>query len=151
MDTYYGLRWGPGTEDRAGFYMNRPPDWDGVSPIKAHITFALGNADSGSVNWRLRLNSYTPGSGEWIANPAARDADEFLVFAGGPSSLRIYSQRFTIPAEDFNDEPYWAFFFVRGNLSNGETYTGDLFVLSADVTYQALLPPTAVYLPVMIR
>lgn len=135
MSIYYGLRWVANTTERAGFYMQRPADWDGQSPIVATITFALGNSDAGTVNWRLRLNTYTPNSGEWLTNPASRDADEILTFASGPSSLRIFSQTFTIPVEDFFEEPYWSFFFTRGDGTNGETFTGNLYVMGVDVEY----------------
>ena len=137
MSIYYGLRWAADSTDRAGFYMSRPADWDGQSPVKVRITFALGSSDAGAVNWRLRLNRYTPHSGEWLTNPAARDADQILAFASGPSSLRIYDQTFTLQSADFYDEPYWAMFFTRGDDTNGETFSGSLYVMGVDVVYQA--------------
>jgi hypothetical protein len=137
MSIYYGLRWAANSSERAGFYMSRPADWDGQSPIKVHITFALGDSNAGTVNWRLRLNRYTPNSGEWLTNPASRNADQILNFASGPSSLRIYDQTFTLQPQDFSDEPYWAFFFIRGDGTNGETYTANLYVMGVDIIYQA--------------
>lgn len=137
MSIYYGLRWQANSSERAGFYMSRPADWDGQSPVKVRITFALGSSEAGAVNWRMRLNRYTPNSGEWLTNPASRDADQILVFASGPSSLRIYEQTFTLQPQDFNDEPYWAMFFVRGDGTNGETFTDPLYVMGVDVLYQA--------------
>jgi hypothetical protein len=135
MSIYYGLRWAANTSERGGFYMQRPADWDGLTPVVVTITFALGNNQAGTVNWTLRLNTYTPNSGEWLTNPASRDADTILTFPDGPSSLGIYSQTFTIPGEDFFEEPYWSFFFVRGSGSNGETFTGNLYVMGVDVAY----------------
>lgn len=137
MSIYYGLRWVANTNERAGFYMSRPADWDGQSPVKVRVTFALGNSSAGTVNWRLRLNRYTPNSGEWLTNPAARDADQILVFPSGPSSLRIYDQTFTLQPEDFFDEPYWSLFFTRGDGTNGETFTGNMYVMGVDVIYQS--------------
>jgi hypothetical protein len=151
MSADYGLTWAAGSSERAGFYLQRPADWEGQTPVVATITFALGGSQAGTVNWTLRLNSYTPGSGEWLTNPASRDADAILTFTDGPSWLRIYSQAFTIPAEDFNQEPYWSFFFVRGDGSNGETFPGNLYVMGADIEYQALLPVGYLYLPLIVR
>jgi hypothetical protein len=137
MNIYYGLRWGANPTERGGFYMIRPADWDGQSPVKVRITFALGNSDAGAVNWRLRMNSYTPNNGEWLTNPAARDADQILAFASGPSSLRIYDQTFTLQPADFSDEPYWSMFFTRGDATNGETFASNLYVMGVDVIYHA--------------
>jgi hypothetical protein len=134
MSIDYGLFWAASSEE-AGFYMRRPADWDGQTPVVVTITFALGGNTAGTVNWRLKLNTYTPGSGEWLTNPGSRDADAILTFPDGPSWLRIYSQTFTIPAADFFDEPYWSFYFLRGDGSNGETFLGNLYVMGADVAY----------------
>jgi hypothetical protein len=150
MSIYYGLRWAANPSERGGFYMQRPADWDGQTPVVATITFALGSGQAGAINWRLRLNHYTPNNGEWLTNPASHDADTILTFPDG-SSLRIFSQTFTIPAEDFNEEPYWSFFFTRGDGSNGEVYPGILYVMGADIEYQALLPADFLYLPIIVR
>jgi hypothetical protein len=151
MSTDFGLVWAAGSTERGGFYMQRPADWDGQSPVVATITFALGGSQAGTVNWTLRLNTYTPNSGEWLTNPGSRDADAILTFPDGPSWYRIYSQTFTILAEDLHDEPYWSFFFVRGGGSNGETFTGNLYVTGADIEYQALLPANYLFIPLIAR
>ena len=122
MSTDFALVWAAVSNDEAGFYVRRPADWNGTTPIKVTIYFALGGNGAGSVNWRLKLNTYTPNSGEWLTNPGARDADAILNFASGPSWYRIYSQSFTLQPADFHDEPLWSFFFVRGNGTNGETF-----------------------------
>lgn len=137
MSTDFALVWAANSTDEAGFYMSRPTDWDGVSPVRVRITFALGGNGAGTVNWRLKLNTYLPNSGEWLTNPGARDADAIVVFASGPSWYRIYSQTFTLTPADFHDEPYWSLFFQRGNATNGETFAGNLYVMGADVIYQA--------------
>lgn len=93
------------------FYLNRPADWNGTTPVKVTHTFALGSNIAGTVNWRMRLNTYTPGGEELLTNPAARDADSLLTFALGPSSLRIYSQGFGIEASRLSTEPIWSMFF----------------------------------------
>ena len=59
------------------------------------------------------------------------------MFPSGPSWYRIYTQTFTLTPADFHDEPYWSLFFVRGNAANGETFAGNLYVMGADVIYQA--------------
>lgn len=136
MSQDIGLRWEAGVSDRAGFYMERPVDWDGQSPVTVRITFALGSASAGTVNWRLFLNSYVPNSGEWLTNPGARDADSVLVFANGLSFYRIYDQTFSLAATELDDEPYWAFSFQRGDGNNAEVFGHPLYVLGADVEYQ---------------
>lgn len=137
MTSTIGLRWQANTSREAGFLMARPPDWDGQSPVTVTINFALGGSTAGAINWRLKLNTYSPGSGEWLSNPATRNADAVLIFPAGPSWYRVYSQTFTLDAPAFNNEPLWSFFFLRGNAGNAETFTGDLYVLGAEVDYQA--------------
>jgi len=135
MDNDNALRWVANSGDEAGFYMSRPADWDGQTPVKVHIYFALGGIAAGSVNWRLKVNHYTPGNGEWLTNPADRNADAVLAFLSGPSWYRVYSQTFTLEASAFNSEPLWSMFFLRGNAENGEKFGGDLYVMSAGIEY----------------
>ena len=144
-DTDLALRWAANSTEEAGFYLSRPPQWDGKTPVSVTIYFAQGGKSACSINWRLKLNSYTPNSGEWLTNPGTRNADAILNVADGPSWYRIYSQTFTLPAASFNNEPLWAFFFLRGNSGNGETFSGYLYVLSAEVSYNAI--PHAVVIP----
>ena len=151
MTNDLGLRWQAGNTEQAGFYLTRPEDWDGVSPVKVTLYFALGGSTAGSVNWRLKLNSYTPNSGEWLTNPGTRNADTILNFADGPSWYRIYSQTFTLQPGDFFDEPLWSFDFLRGSGANGETFTGDLYVLNAEVSYEALTGVGLAFLPYVGR
>ncbi|MBN1877931.1 MAG: hypothetical protein JXA33_27165, partial [Anaerolineae bacterium] len=135
MDNDNALKWAADVNDEAGFYFARPPDWDGVSPIKVTLYFALGGNDAGAVNWRLKLNTYTPNSGEWLTNPGDRDADTILTFPSGPSWYRLYSQTFTLTDAALSNEPLWSIFFLRGNAANSETFNGDLYVLGATVEY----------------
>lgn len=135
LTSYLGLRWLANNSDRAGFYQNRPADWDRITAVKVHLTFALGGNTAGAVNWRMFLNTYTPGSGEWLTNPGSRNADTILTFPSGPSWYRIYSQTFTIQAAQLNTEPMWSIFFERGNAANSETFAGDLYVMDATVGY----------------
>lgn len=151
MSTDFALVWAALSNDEAGFYMQRPADWDGVTPITVKIFFALGGNGAGTVNWRLKLNTYMPNSGEWLTNPGSRDADAILNFASGPSWYRIYSQSFTLQPADFNNEPLWSIFFVRGNAANGETFSGNLYVLHSEVEYQAVSPFETLYMPAIER
>jgi hypothetical protein len=151
MSTDFALVWAAESNDEAGFYMHKPADWDGTTPIKVKIYFALGGNGAGTVNWRLKLNTYTPNSGEWLTNPGSRDADAILNFASGPSWYRIYSQSFTLQPADFHDEPLWSVFFVRGNASNGETFAGNLYVLLAELEYQAVSPFETLFMPMIER
>lgn len=149
MNTDIALRWEAGNTDEAGFYLRQPPDWNTTTPIKVHLYFALGGDEAGAINWRLKLNTYTPNSGEWLTNPGTRDADAILNFPEGGSWYRIYSQTFTLPPEAFNDEPLWSFFFLRGSGSNGETFAGSLFLLDVELEYQAISPISALYIPLI--
>lgn len=133
--TDLGLVWQANQVDEAGFYLRRPADWNGQTPVLVRLTFALGGNTAGVVNWRLKLNTYTPNSGEWLTNPGTRDADSPLVFPAGPSWYRIYTQTFTLHPGSFNNEPYWSLFFLRGSATNGETFAGSLYVLGAEVEY----------------
>lgn len=147
MTSDIALRWTANNTEQAGFYLTRPPDWDQQSPVKVRIYFALGGSSAGSVNWRLKVNSYTPGSGEWLTNPGTRDADAILNFADGPSWYRVYSQTFTLQPGDFFDDPLWSFYFLRGSGANGETFAGDLYVIHAEVEYEAVPALTGLFLP----
>jgi hypothetical protein len=133
---FAGLQWIANSTQTAGFYLSRPPDWDGVTPVKVTITFAQLGSNACSINWQLKLNSYTPNSGQPITNPPVRNADAILNIAAG-AFYRVLSQTFTLPATDFNSNTIWSVFFLRGNSGNGETFTGYLFVLNAEVRYNA--------------
>jgi hypothetical protein len=151
MDTDLALRWAAGSTDQAGFYMRRPADWNETTPVKVTLYFALGGSTAGAVNWRLKLNSYTPNSGEWLTNPGTRDSDAILNFADGPSWYRVYSQSFTLQPVDFNNEPLWSFFFLRGNGSNGETFAGYLYLLDVELEYEAVSPLSVLFSPLIDR
>lgn len=151
MDNDIAMRWAAGSSDEAGFYLRRPSDWNPATPVKVHLYFALGGSSAGAVNWRLKLNTYTPNSGEWLTNPATRDADAILNFADGPSWYRIYSQTFTLQPSAFHDEPLWSFFFLRGSGANGETFPGYLYLLDVEVEYQVVSPISALFMPYVVR
>lgn len=151
MDNDIALRWAAGSFDEAGFYLRRPADWNNSTPIRVTLYFALGGNTAGAVNWRLKLNSYTPNTGEWLTNPGTRNADAILNFPNGPSWYRIYSQTFTLQPGDFNDEPLWSFFFLRGNGSNGETFAGYLYLLDVEMEYEAVSPLSTLLLPYIDR
>ncbi|MBP1466401.1 hypothetical protein EYB53_011870 [Candidatus Chloroploca sp. M-50] len=135
MDNDLALRWAANVSDEAGFYLARPADWDGTSPVTVRLFFALGGNGAGAVNWRLKLNTYTPNSGEWLTNPGTRDADSLLTFPSGPSWYRIYSQSFTLTDSNLADTPLWSFFLLRGNPANSETFAGQLYLLNIEVEY----------------
>lgn len=151
MSTDFALVWAADSSDEAGFYMQRPADWDRVTPVTVKIFFALGGNGAGTVNWRIKLNSYTPNNEEWLTNPGARDADAIVNFASAHSWFRIYSQSFTLQPADFNDESLWSIFFLRGNATNGETFAGDLYVLHSEVEYQAVSPFETLFMPAIER
>ncbi|PDV99321.1 hypothetical protein [Candidatus Chloroploca asiatica] len=135
MDNDLALRWAANVSDEAGFYLARPADWDGTSPVTVRVFFALGGNGAGAVNWRLKLNTYTPGSGEWLTNPGTRDADSLLTFPSGPSWYRIYSQSFTLTDSNLANNSLWSFFLLRGNAANSETFAGQLYLLNIEVEY----------------
>ncbi|NCC36898.1 MAG: hypothetical protein EOM24_33535, partial [Chloroflexia bacterium] len=41
MDNDLALRWAANVSDEAGFYLARPADWDGTSPVTVRVFFAL--------------------------------------------------------------------------------------------------------------
>ncbi|PDV99322.1 hypothetical protein [Candidatus Chloroploca asiatica] len=151
MDNDLALRWAANVSDEAGFYLARPADWDGTSPVTVRVFFALGGNGAGAVNWRLKLNTYTPNSGEWLTNPGTRDADSLLTFPSGPSWYRIYSQSFTLSDSNLADAPLWSFFLLRGNATNSETFAGQLYLLNVEVSYLRNPPSYVVYLPIARR
>jgi hypothetical protein len=42
-------------------------------------------------------------------------------------------------------------FFTRGDATNGETFTGNLYVMGVDVVYHAIPGTNLVYLPIVVR
>jgi len=133
--TWGGLSWANSvSKDRGGFVIARPADWDQESNVYVKILFTTSNGLNGTVDWRLHYNSYTPNVGEVISTGYIKNATQTRIILLSAQSYRIYDQSFTMLASDFNDEPYWSIFFSRGA---DETYTSDLYVLGAEITYQA--------------
>ncbi len=158
-----GLRW-PNTDQLGGFGVPQPPDWDRSTPFTVTLYFALQITDSpGYVRWRLHAGTSNlnlpvdyPDSGwDQITYSAEQDAP-LLGYgdAGGhfylmkeQSWVSIWSSTYqtwyfgsgVTTNNDFYDDPMWYFYFERGAAAgNGETYTGDMYVVAAEVTYTAV-------------
>lgn len=157
-----GLKW-PNTTQLAGFGIPKPPDWDTSTPITVTLYFALYQTSApGFCQWRLQtggshlnLSPDYPDSGwDQIYYSATEDAS---LLAYGNAGSRFYlmkSQSWTSKWSSTYGTWYfgsgvttgttlignamWYFYFRRGcSVPNNETYTGDMYVVGADVTYQA--------------
>ena len=158
-----GIKW-PNTDQLGGFGVPQPDDWDKTTPFTVTLYFALHVTDSpGYVSWRLHAGTSNlnlsvdyPDSGwDQITYSAEQDA-ELLGYgnAGGHFYLMkeqswvskwssTYQTWYFGPGvntnNDFSEDPMWYFYFERGAaVSNGETYTGDMYVVAAEITYTAV-------------
>ena len=158
-----GIRW-PNTSQLGGVGIPQPDDWDKTTPFTVTLYFALHvTSEPGYVQWRLHagtsnLNlpvSYPDSGWDSIHYGAEQDAD-LLGYgdAGGhfylmkeQSWVSQWSSTYgtwyfgsdVTTSNDFYRDPMWYFYFERGAAAgNGETYTGDIYVVGAEITYQAV-------------
>lgn len=161
LDTW-GLRVKNSTQT-AGFAVPQPSDWDKTTPFTVTLYFALPTAPAaGTLRWRLKAGStninLSGGSADsgWDSLSFSQDSDAVVLnFSAAPgrdylmktqSWTASYSSQFNTwylgtgvtTNNDFANDPVWQFRFQRGAaVSNGESYTGDLVVVGADITYRA--------------
>ena len=160
--TEKGLRC-PNTSQLSGFGVPRPADWDKSTAFTITLYFALRLTETpGFVQWRLQAGSSDlnlspdyPDSGWDQINYGARQDASLLAYgdAGGhfylmksqswtPSWSSTYNTWYfgesVTTANNFNNNPVWFFYFRRGaSIPNDETYTGDMYVVGAEITYQS--------------
>jgi hypothetical protein len=161
-----GIEW-PNTIQLGGFGVPRPNDWigDASTPFTVTLYFALYTTnDAGYVNWRLHAGTCNlnlpvdyPDSG-WDQISYGAEQDAGLLGYGDVDGGRHYlmKEQSWVPMwsstyngwyfgsglntnNDFSDDPMWYFYFERGAAAeNGETYTGDMYVVGAEITYMAV-------------
>lgn len=148
----------------ATFITPAPADWDPTTPFTVTLYFALPTSTVDAVaNWRLQAGGALMNLGAADASTGwdslsygdYEDGVPLNVFAAGGHFNLTKSQSWTAKwstlygtwyfgdtnntANDFSDNPIWIFGFSRGAASgNGETYTGDMVVVAAELTYLAL-------------
>ena len=158
-----GLRW-PNTSQLAGFGVPQPVDWDSTKPFKVTLYFALHLTDSpGFVQWRLHaggsdlnLSPDYPDSGwDQIYYGATQDASLLAYGNAGGHFYLMKSQSWESKwsstyhtwyfgqgvntGNNFIGNAMWFFYFRRGaSIPNDETYTGNMYVVGADITYPAV-------------
>jgi hypothetical protein len=159
-------RWGPSlasSTQEIGFVVPQPADWDKTQPFTVTLHFVLPSAPSaGTLNWRLRAGSTNvnlpPASADsgWDSLDFSTSQDAgVLSFAAAASRTNIaktqswspqFSSQFNTwyfgdgvtTNNDFSGDPLWQFSFVRGNaVANGESYSGALIVVAAEISYVA--------------
>ncbi len=150
----------------ASFVVPRPIDWDDSTPFTVTLYFAVPyNLTDSVVNWRLSPGGSNINLGSDSADTgwdsldywAAVDGSPLTMYAAGGHFDLMKSQSWTTQwsstygtwgfgssitsANSFNNgtNPIWHFSFTRGaSVSNGETYTGDLVITGAEISYQAV-------------
>jgi hypothetical protein len=148
----------------AGFVTPAPADWDITTPFTVTLYFALPTLAANSVvNWRLFAggSELNLGSGSattgWdsLDYGAFEDGTPLNVYAAGGHTDMMKSQSWSTKwsttyhtwyfgtgvtaANSFSTNPIWHFSFLRGaTAGNGETYTGDIVVIGAEVAYRAV-------------
>lgn len=157
-----GLRW-PNTTQLGGFGITQPDDWDQTTPFTVTLYFALQTAtEPGYVQWRLHaggsdlnLSVDYPDSGwDQIYYGAEEDAALLAYGNAGGHFYLMKSQSWVskwsstygawyfgtsvTTGNDFDDNSMWFFYFERGIAAgNDETYTGDMYIVGAEITYLA--------------
>lgn len=150
-----------------GFVVPQPSDWDKTTPFTVTLYFALpGPSPSSTINWRLQAGGATINAPASEANNGWDSLDfwrtedgtplTFPAVTGGYFNLMknqswtakystTYNTWYFGPvdsvtvANSFSRNPLWHFAFLRGtSATNGESYTGDLVVVTAELTYQAV-------------
>jgi len=155
-----GIKW-PNTDQLGGFGITQPHDWDKTTPFTVTLYFALHITDSpGYVRWRLHagtsnlnLSVSNPDSGwDQITYSAEQDADLLGYGDAGGHFYLMKAQSWVSQWSStynewyfgsgvntnnaFGSDPMWYFYFERGAaVSNGETYSGDMYVVGAEITY----------------
>jgi len=156
----WGLLW-KNVVQPAGFVLPRPADWDPTTSFGVTLYFALPTAPSGgTTKWRLlagggwlNVGSGSAASGwDSLDYRVTEDAPALTFYAAGPYTNLMKAQSWTAKwssthhtwyfgtgvssANDFVHNPIWHFAFVRGNASgNGESYSGDMLVVAAEIDY----------------
>lgn len=158
-----GLRW-PNTSQLGGFGIPQPDDWDKTTPFTVTLYFALyTTTEPGVARWRLHtggseinLSPDYPDPG-WDQMHYATEEDATLLNYGHAAgrSYMMKSQSWVpkwsatyhawyfgadvTTSNDFGNNPMWFFYFERGIAAgNGETYDNAMYVVGAEVTYQAV-------------
>lgn len=126
-----GLRWQQTYSEATAIVMPRPIDWDGVSSVEVRLYFEPLTAESGNVDFFLRVKPYNMGD-EYIAGGGSA-FDGTPVPAAGIRKVQI--QAFTIPAALFEDKERWEITMQREG--SAETYPGDVILFAVDVRYGA--------------
>ncbi len=159
---FWGLNLGD-TATAIGFVIPQPADWDTTHPFTVTLNFALPSppATSGTVQWRLQAggaksdSTTADASTGWDSlnywNTVDATPLTYPAVAGGyfglmktQSWVAQYSGTYTTwyfgsgvnTATDFVGNPIWHFAFLRGRaVPNSESYSGDLTVVSAVISY----------------
>jgi len=161
-NTYWGVNVSD-TAGAITFVIPKPTDWDDTQPITVTLNFSIPSppASSGIIQWRLLAGSVKTNSTAenasagwdsldfWVTEDAM--ALNYPAVVGGYFNL-MKTQSWTSKYSDAHHTWYfgtnvyttndlientiWHFGFVRGQaVPNTETYTGNLTVVSAVVSY----------------
>ncbi len=145
------------------FVIPEPTDWDTTQPFTVTLNFALPSppATGGTVQWRLQAGGSKPNSTNANASTGWDSLDywanvdatplTYPAVSGGyfdlmktQSWVAQYSSYYNTwyfgssvtTANDFIGDTMWHFAFQRGRaVPNSESYTGNLIVVSAVITY----------------
>lgn len=150
------------------FVVPQPSDWDKTTPFTVTLYFAIptGPGSVGTVNWRLQAGGARINAPAAEANNSWDSLDFWTNVDGAPIALpnvtggyfdlmksqswaANYSSTYSTwyfgsassvtVANSFSDNPIWHFGFQRGAaMSNGESYSGDLRVVAAEISYTAV-------------
>ncbi len=145
------------------FVIPQPTDWDMTQPFTVTLNFALPSppATGGTVQWRLQAGGARPNSTNANANTGWDSLDywanvdatplTYPAVSGGyfdlmktQSWVAQYSSVYhtwyfgsgVTTANDFIGNKIWHFAFRRGKaVPNSESYSGNLTVVSAEISY----------------
>lgn len=145
MLIYDTLWWFKGNQ-KAGFYITQPQDWDHESDIEIHIKFDHDTniTTPTTIDWVMQLLPLNPNSGDTLLDYEQLTAQN-PVYINADNIHATKSQKFTITAEQFNQFELWGIFFERGFESafpSEETFDGTIEVIQSSVRYNSEAEPT---------
>ena len=121
-----GLQWENNFANSTSIIIRKPENYNGED-VEFSIFFQTTSSASGEVQFFIRPRSYNSGDGLFDAASIVSDGTSVSGTIGFGS---MYQQNITIPASRLSDD--WWYITIQRNTS---TYTDDVVVMSASLTY----------------
>lgn len=131
--TNAGLKWQSDFNSSAYFIISRPLDWVATTNVTLKLHFIDDATTGGIVTFFIRPRSFN--LGDTFIDAASQGPDNTVNVMANNSRI-LYSQNFTIPYSNLANN-IWVITIQREG--TGETFTGDLILMSVELIYTAVL------------